>query len=204
MHREEKKEEMRGFYSSLFVSIVTAAIILYAAVLKFSAPPARVNQQLVEKKAVIEESASRDYSAVTAPSQSADSESKKETMSGSSTPSPLESGAGLYASGNIDSAAAAWERAIKASEQQNCYTIQILLACKQETIANAFKNRDRRIELFFVRSSYKETTCFKLCMGLYANREEAEGARLRIPDYFTRAGNRPVVIPIAKLIEGMK
>ncbi len=204
MHREEKKEEMRGFYSSLLVSTATAAIILYAAVLKFSTPTAQVTQQVIEKKAVVEESNLRNNSALHSSEQSTSSGNDEETMSESTIPSPLKRGAAFYASGNINSAASDWERMVKASEWQNSYTIQLLLACKKETISDAFKNCNQRDELFFVRSQYREMTCYKLCMGLYSNRDKAESARLHVPDYFTRMGNRPVIIPIPKLVEGMK
>jgi len=206
MHPEEKKEEIQGFYSSLLLSFVTAAIIIYAAVLKFSLPPPPAATQVTEEKATVSEKFLHNRTIVetdvkVTPRSPEMPEEKIEKKSKPS--SPLARGTELFKSGDFDSAANAWERVITSPEYRNSYTIQLLLACKKETITKAFKHNSKSAGLFYVKNKYKEMACYRLCMGLYKSRDEAEAGRSNVPEYFSGMGNRPVIVPVSKLMEGV-
>ena len=208
MHPEEKKEEIRGFYSSLLVSFVTAAIIIFAAVLKFSYPPPPSEHPKPEntpgtieiplQSKIFSEPDSESRSA----SEQQTSQDGMRKIEKQISPAFSLKGMELYRSGQYDAAADAWERILRSPEHRQDFTIQLLLACKRETITKAFSNSGETESLFYIKSRYKDMTCYKLCMGLYRNRDEAEVGRSNVPEYFSGIGNRPVIIPVSKLFEG--
>ncbi|MEW5806775.1 MAG: hypothetical protein AB1756_05455 [Acidobacteriota bacterium] len=212
---------MRGFYPSLVISFVTAAIIVFAAILKFSSPsPGSRMAKMEAKQTILEEIAryeeplkegEKPETLAVEPDSSVEkgeSESKERRISSdriekSEEASPLKRGREFHISGNIDLAAREWGRLMTSGEVQNDYTIQLLIACQRQTILRAFKNVRGTDKLFYVKCRYKEMTCYKLCMGIYTSRSEAEAGRLQIPEYFTGTGNRPMVTSISKLRESI-
>jgi|GEM_PF-1871854 len=76
------------------------------------------------------------------------------------------------------------------------YSVQLELACELPTLENAL-NWDRPPgTIWFVTSSYRGRTCFRVLWGRYGSLAEARAAKPRVPEFFTAPGNRPTVVSV--------
>jgi hypothetical protein len=76
------------------------------------------------------------------------------------------------------------------------YSVQLELACELPTLENAL-NWDRPPgTIWFVPSTYRGRTCFRVLWGRYGSLAEARAAKTRVPEFFTAPGNRPAVVSI--------
>jgi hypothetical protein len=79
------------------------------------------------------------------------------------------------------------------------FTIQLLVACSNETVDKAVQAAGGA-ELFIVPVSYRGRDCLRLCWGLYDDERRASSALRSMPDYFVKGGARPRVVPASELL----
>jgi septal ring-binding cell division protein DamX len=85
-----------------------------------------------------------------------------------------------------------------ASVSAQSFSIQILVACADETIAKAVGVTDSP-ELFILPVNLKGRACYRLCWGVYADQAQAAAAIRTIPEYFRQGGTTPRAVPITAL-----
>ncbi len=79
------------------------------------------------------------------------------------------------------------------------YTVQLLVACADETVAKASQNVSAQ-ELFIVPVEYKGRSCYRICWGVYENEAGAHAAVKSIPEYFRKGGATPKAVSTASVI----
>jgi septal ring-binding cell division protein DamX len=80
------------------------------------------------------------------------------------------------------------------------FSVQLLVACSEETIQKAVAAVPDD-ELFILPVSYKGRECFRLCWGVYGNAAGAAAAGRSLPEYFVRGGAAPHVMSAAELLK---
>jgi hypothetical protein len=81
----------------------------------------------------------------------------------------------------------------------NRFSVQVLVACSNETIQKALDSVPSE-ELFILPVNYRGRACYRLCWGLYESQDRATAALLSLPDYFRRGGASPKVSPASALL----
>lgn len=89
--------------------------------------------------------------------------------------------------------AADWFRRALARQEAGRYAVQVLLACQDSTLENSFERAPERT-LYFVSTTYRGQTCYKLFDGIYSTEGEARSEIDRLPPLFREGGNRPAVV----------
>jgi hypothetical protein len=89
------------------------------------------------------------------------------------------------------------ERDKRSAKRRNVrYSIQLELACELPTLEKAL-NWDRPPgTIWLVTTSYRGRTCFRVLWGRYSSLGEARAGKTRLPEFFTVAGNRPIVVSV--------
>jgi septal ring-binding cell division protein DamX len=90
-------------------------------------------------------------------------------------------------------------RALLASEDPGRFTLQVMIACQEETLKGARARSGDGGAFFFLPYSLKGRDCFRACWGLYPTREAAEKAIPALPDVFRGTGSKPLVLSLASL-----
>ena len=78
-------------------------------------------------------------------------------------------------------------------------SIQLLVACSEETIQKAVQQVDSA-ELYILPVSLKGRACYRMCWGVYADGERAGSALRSLPSYFRDGGATPKVVPASELL----
>lgn len=73
------------------------------------------------------------------------------------------------------------------------YSIQVLLACQDSTLERAFERAPNRT-LYFVSTTFRGQSCYRLLDGLYPSEMEARRELERLPAFFREDGNLPTVV----------
>jgi septal ring-binding cell division protein DamX len=89
--------------------------------------------------------------------------------------------------------------ALIAAEDPARLTLQIMIACQEETVKAARARAGDGGAFFFVPFTLKGRDCFRVCWGLYPTREAAREAIPTLPEFFRSSGSQPVVLPLARL-----
>ncbi len=105
---------------------------------------------------------------------------------------------GLLRSGAFADAASGFAADLR-GKARGRYSVQLLVACSEETIQKAVAAVPAD-ELFILPVNYKGRSCYRVCWGLYASEEQAATAGRSLPEYFRRGGATPKVSPIASLL----
>lgn len=96
-------------------------------------------------------------------------------------------------------AAASWQEVVR-GESAKGFTLQIAIACREETLRKA-ASRSRGSSTFFaVPFTLQGKPCYRLCWGGYLTLEEAQAAKATVPDYFLTEGGSPVVVSLGRLV----
>jgi septal ring-binding cell division protein DamX len=117
---------------------------------------------------------------------------------------PLPKGDGLASARQLldrrDYVAAAngFAQAIRTSPEAR-YSVQLLVACSDETVEKALSNAGSP-ELLILPVSYKGRSCYRLCWGLYDSESRADSATHSVPAYFREGGAKPKVSATAGLL----
>jgi len=105
---------------------------------------------------------------------------------------------GLLRSGAFADAASGFAADLR-GKARGRYSVQLLVACSEETIQKAVAAVPAD-ELFILPVNYKGRSCYRVCWGLYASEEQAATAGRSLPEYFRRGGATPKVSPVASLL----
>jgi hypothetical protein len=100
--------------------------------------------------------------------------------------------------GDFTQAAREFASSLK-SVGRGSYTVQLLVACADETVAKASQNVSAQ-ELFIVPVEYKGRSCYRICWGVYENEAGAHAAVKSIPEYFRKGGASPKAVSTASVI----
>jgi hypothetical protein len=79
------------------------------------------------------------------------------------------------------------------------HTIQILVACSDETLDKTLQSVGSE-EWFIIPVVFKGRPCQRLCWGTYETPAAAENAQLHLPGYFRSGGALPRVVPLAAIL----
>jgi hypothetical protein len=93
--------------------------------------------------------------------------------------------------GALAEAARAFAASVRSG--QGAYTVQILVACSDDTVRKALDNVEAQ-ELYILPVLYKGRDCYRLLWGLYDTEPRASSATRAVPEYFRRGGARPKVV----------
>ncbi len=89
-----------------------------------------------------------------------------------------------------------------ATESSSSVTLQLMVACVEDTVRNARARSGDGGSLFFVPYSLKGRSCYRVCWGVYQTRAEASQGIPAIPDALRPPGSSPVPVPLASLATG--
>jgi hypothetical protein len=89
-------------------------------------------------------------------------------------------------------AAESFQRALQA-QSSGTHTVQLLLACQDSTLGKAYERAPGRT-LYFVQTTFRGETCYRLFDGLYSSEAEARRNLEDVPAVFFQDGNQPVVV----------
>jgi hypothetical protein len=98
---------------------------------------------------------------------------------------------------DYDRAARAFAQSVRAKGAR--FSVQLLVACSDETVGKALANASGP-DLFILPVSYKGRSCYRLCWGLFDDEGRAQSAVASVPPYFLDGGARPRVSPTAGLL----
>ena len=79
------------------------------------------------------------------------------------------------------------------------FSVQLLVACSEETVGKAVANASGP-DLLILPVNYKGKSCYRLCWGLYESEARASSALGSVPAYFRENGAKPKVSPTAGLL----
>lgn len=96
-------------------------------------------------------------------------------------------------------AARAASDARKLAKSGNAFTVQLLLACKEDTVER-YLRRDAGAPLFLLPASVNGQSCFRVSYGSYATLQEAAAAAKSVPSSLTSGAGAPSPKKIADLL----
>ncbi len=76
------------------------------------------------------------------------------------------------------------------SAGRGAHTVQILVACSDETLTKAQQNAPNP-DLFIVPVAYQGRSCYRLCWGIFDSEARARSAAEQVPAYFRENGAKP-------------
>jgi septal ring-binding cell division protein DamX len=120
------------------------------------------------------------------------------------TPAPAPAAGGMAEASQLlerrdyPGAARAFVASIRTTPQAR-YSVQLLVACADETVDKALANASAP-ELFILPVSYKGRSCYRLCWGLYDSEARADTALSSVPAYFREGGAKPKVAATSVLL----
>ena len=100
--------------------------------------------------------------------------------------------------GDFSRAARAFAAQLRKAERGS-FSIQLLVACSEETLSKAAQNVASR-ELFIVPVEYKGRSCYRVCWGIYDSESAARGAVSSIPEYFHKGGATPKAVSVPSIL----
>ena len=89
--------------------------------------------------------------------------------------------------------------AAEARPARGRHTIQILVACSDETLDKTLQSVGSE-DWFVIPVVFKGRPCHRLCWGVYETPAAAEDAQRRVPAYFRSGGAVPRVVPLAAIL----
>ena len=100
--------------------------------------------------------------------------------------------------GDFAAAAGTWFETVR-QEKKNAFTLQIAIACQEESVKKAARRTRGSVDFFTVPISLQDRACYRLCWGAYSSQEEAQAAKGTVPAFFLDEGGKPVVVGLGKL-----
>jgi septal ring-binding cell division protein DamX len=111
---------------------------------------------------------------------------------------PVTEARSLMRKGSFGAAAKGFAANVKAATASP-FTIQLLVACSNETVQKALE-RVTADDLYILPVSYKGKSCNRICFGLYADEARADSAIASLPEYFRQNGATPKVVKTTTLL----
>jgi septal ring-binding cell division protein DamX len=100
-------------------------------------------------------------------------------------------------SGRNAEAAAAFASVLKSGK--GAYTIQLMVACVDESVQKAVTSVSAE-EFYILPARYSGRDCYRLCWGIYDSEAKANGAVKGLPGYFREGGAKPKAISAASVL----
>lgn len=91
---------------------------------------------------------------------------------------------------------AARDRRAADADRRARFTIQLELACQEESLSDAWKYDRPAGTMWVLTTPFQGKTCFRVLWGRYPTREAAQRALSKAPAFFSTPRNRPLVVPI--------
>jgi len=104
----------------------------------------------------------------------------------------------LLDSGDFAAAAGSWLETTR-QETKNTFTLQLAIACQEESVKKAARRTRGSVDFFMVPFFLEGRSCYRLCWGAYASQEEARAGKAAVPAFFLDEGGKPVVVSLGKL-----
>jgi hypothetical protein len=82
---------------------------------------------------------------------------------------------------------------------RGAYSVQLLVACSEDTVAKAARNVSAK-ELFILPAEYRGRSCYRVCWGVYESEAAARSAVSAIPEYFRKGGASPKAVPTVSIL----
>jgi hypothetical protein len=82
---------------------------------------------------------------------------------------------------------------------RDTYTVQLLVACSDETVSKAVEAVSAP-DLFIVPVTYKGRSCYRMCWGLYDSEPRARAGIGSVPEYFRKGGASPKAVTAASVL----
>jgi len=101
--------------------------------------------------------------------------------------------------GEHASSARSWAGAFGA-EAARAFTIQIAIACQEETLGKAARRTSGSEPFFVLPFSLGGRPCYRLCWGLFDSLDAAQGSRSTVPSFFLAEGGQPVAVSLRKAL----
>jgi len=100
--------------------------------------------------------------------------------------------------GDFSQAARGFAANLRGSSK-GAYSLQLLVACSDETVQKAAHNVASQ-ELFILPVEYKGRSCYRVCWGVYDSESRARSAVREVPDYFRKGGASPKAVAAANIL----
>jgi septal ring-binding cell division protein DamX len=104
----------------------------------------------------------------------------------------------LLGRGALPEAAREFASSLRAGSRTR-FSVQMLTACAPETVQKAVGAAGAG-ELIVLPVTLNGRACYRLCWGVYDDRQRAEAALATIPAYFRQGGAKPRVSALAELL----
>ncbi len=117
-----------------------------------------------------------------------------------STPAPSSGSSArvLLGRGALPEAAREFASSLRRGSRTR-FSVQMLTACAPETVQKAVSAAGSE-ELIILPVALNGRACYRLCWGVYDDRQGAEAALATIPSYFRQGGAKPRISPLAELL----
>jgi hypothetical protein len=99
--------------------------------------------------------------------------------------------------GELAEAARGFSANIRAAH--GSYTVQLLVACADDTVSKAVQAVPAP-DLFIIPASYKGRSCYRMCWGLYDDEARAHAGVASVPEYFRKGGASPKAVSAASIL----
>jgi hypothetical protein len=101
--------------------------------------------------------------------------------------------------GSYAAAAKGWAQVFR-SGPAPAFTLQIAIACQEETLRKAAHRTAGSDQFFVLPFALQGKVCYRLCWGNFPTLEAAQSARSSIPPSFIEEGGHPIVVSLQKSI----
>lgn len=105
----------------------------------------------------------------------------------------------LAKSGQLQEAALVWKKALIPQNQK--LTIQLEIACQEETIFDAISILQDSKHLLIVPMNYKGQPCYRVLYGTYDSVAQAKNMKLNLPSKFLNQQSPPQIVPVARILQ---
>ena len=85
------------------------------------------------------------------------------------------------------------------AEDPGRFTLQLMIACENETLQNLRARSGDRGSLYFLPFTLKDRGCFRVCWGIYEHKETAGSAIGGLTPSLAAEGIKPIVLSLARL-----
>jgi hypothetical protein len=109
----------------------------------------------------------------------------------------IEDARALLSRGSLAPAAEAFAANVRGA--RSAFSIQILVACSDDTVQKAIASVPAQ-GLFILPVHYKGKSCYRLCWGLYDAESRATSAVGTVPEYFRQGGANPKVVRTSAIL----
>jgi septal ring-binding cell division protein DamX len=104
-----------------------------------------------------------------------------------------------FENNNLTDAAKIWKNYIKKSPLS--FTIQVELACQNETISEAYNSIANKNKFYIIPKTYKGKQCYIIGYGIFNERNEAQSNLKELPDLLLQQKFPPRVVYASEMIK---